>query len=332
MQYSKTSSTVWKIVSTGLKTEAPVTLSEKRIIELIRSEVISGGAQVYNHNATRGQWMRLSETYLNNYVMEVQTTNEQQETERRETEERNKIKRQEARQEQRSQKREARVQKAELRRINTTKRRKVVMETLGKLAGRISPVDLLKLTWTGAVGLFYLFCILCFGGFVYLIAVFLMDYSATNAERKILDGVHPIVELESILVDLKEKLNSDPDTYLHREYELRLFEDEDSAGRVAFHAKNIKIDRNIIKTFSDVRPYSATVEISYENSSPPSESPSVRLYHLYSLRWERNIQTHRGQWMEPIRTGGSSANRNNLTQLIKKLIHMQGPTHITKPR
>jgi hypothetical protein len=323
MQYSKTSATIWKIVSTGLKTEKPVTLTEKQVIKLIRSEIISGGAQVYNHNTTRGQWMRLSETYLNNYVIEVQKINELQEIERRETEERKKRERQE----QISQKREARVQKAELRRKNTSERRKVIIGTLGKLAGRISPVDLLKLAWSGVVGLFSLFCLLCFVGLIYGIVMFIMDFSATNAERKVLDGVSPIEELESILVDLKAELDSDPDKYCTAEFTYTPPDENGNIPRVVFHAKNIKVDRNIIKTQSAVFPYKATVEISYENSSTPAAGKS-RLSHLYEFEWERNLRSNRGQWREPRRTAGDATHYYNLNQLIKKMILMQGPTHI----
>jgi len=328
MQYSKTSATIWKIVSTGLKTEKPVALTEKKVIKLIRSEIISGGAQVYNHNTTRGQWMRLSETYLNNYVIEVQKINELQEIETRETEERKKRERQVAKQKQRSQKREARVQKAELRRENATERRKVIMGTLGKLAGRISPVDLLKLAWSGVVGLFGLFCFLCFVGLIYGIVMFIMDLSATNAERKVLDGVSPIEELESILVDLKAELDSDPDTYCKGELIYRPPDENGNRPRVVFHAKNIKVDRNIIKTQSAVFPYKATVEISYENSFTPAAGESALLHHLYEFEWERNLQSNRGQWREPRLTTSSDTHYYNLNQLIKKLILMQGPTHI----
>ena len=134
------SSSTWIVISRGFNTDDPQSLSEKQIIKYIRSETIAGGAQVCHQHTTRNQWMPLSETYLNEYVKQVQRTKELQQIETKEIAKRKKrvsIAEQQAQDsearaqdsearaqdsEARAQEAEARAQEAELRSKNAEER------------------------------------------------------------------------------------------------------------------------------------------------------------------------------------------------------------------
>jgi hypothetical protein len=113
------SSPEWTVISRGFNTDDPQTVSEKQIIKYIRSETIAGGAQVCHEHTTRNQWMPLSETYLNEYVKQVQRSKDLHQIETKEIAKR---KKRVSIAEQRAQDSETRAQEAELRSRNAEER------------------------------------------------------------------------------------------------------------------------------------------------------------------------------------------------------------------
>ena len=139
-------------------------------------------------------------------------------------------------------------------------------------------------------------------------------YFQNQSVEKVLDGVHPVAEFESMIGLLEQKISAEPNKYLQPFLEDPLF------------IKDVKVTRNIINTDSNVTPYEATITIGY--TYVPRFGSETQKKHVYTLDWSRSLQSNRGKWSTPIRTDLGVDPLPKLTELVIKTIVLQGPSHL----